>query len=199
MQLLLGRLTRLPERHRLAFALACASRLAKPYDAVREQGSLGGPDLTQVLLPALWDFASGGPAADWISWAESIGQSLPTSEDEAAAKHFVFNDTLAAAAYALDTATSFEPQNAAWAANLAYDVANAFAQEKLDFETYTPTIEAALLNDPTVQEELGRQARDLADLEADPSGHAVDVTRRRALVESALPVVQLLASTPRTE
>jgi hypothetical protein len=145
-------------------------------------------------LPELWGFALSGVSGDWAAWAKLIMQHIPADEDAAATGHYVFSDTLVAASYALDTAVRFAPQDAAWTASLAHDTTDAFAQEGLGFGVYTSAIEQLLRSNAVVQEELVRQERDLAELEATPCDNAIDAVRLRVLGESTLPIAQLQSS-----
>jgi len=119
----------------------------------------------ETALSDLWSFALGGPGRDWVALSEQLIAEIPHEDKMDTAAHAVIDNALAAAAYAVSTAISFEARQAAFCARRAYEAMDGHAHEALDFTIYTPEIEQALLKHPIVQQELGRQARDLGELE----------------------------------
>jgi hypothetical protein len=146
-QSLKQKLEALPHVSRVAFALACADRLAEflgnyiePAIAARNvarQFVLGSP----VASPELAELAAtleGSPLLDC--------------------------DDVAASAYLLDCLRTNDPQAAVWTAQRAYDARDLAAQEAMSISTYTPEIEATLLASPAVQAELASQITDINEL-----------------------------------
>lgn len=68
-------------------------------------------------------------------------------------------------------------ENVLWAAEVAYNWQDQIAIDALNFETFTPEIEQALLESPGVQSELRSQSEDLQDLVSRPNTWQ-DVVRR---------------------
>jgi hypothetical protein len=161
-----GRLGALPGLARVEFAAACAARMIRPWkDALQKLGLADSARLPEAV-ESLRRYVRGGPASDWSSLAGELVSEIPDEDEMTTTSHAVIDDALAATAYALRTAATFDPQEATWAARRLYDATDSFAQRSLSFREYTPEIERALLQNPHVQRELQRQARDLEELEA---------------------------------
>ena len=141
------RLESLPHASRVAFALACAERLASDREPIQ---------VAQFARATALKFMFGGviPPAE-----------LELLSDQLDASPHIDRDDVAASAYALDCVRGNDPQAAVWAAQRAYDACDLAAQSAMDFTTYTQDIELALLAHPTVQAELASQEADLVDLQ----------------------------------
>lgn len=163
---LVKRLGKLPGPSRVAFAYACASRLAQPYrEAVALEGGVG-EELVERTLADLAAFLNYGAPSDWAARAATLIGHIPDEDQMGRAACQVLDDALAATAYAARTAIAFDPAEAASSAQRLYDAVDAHAQRSLEFSIYSPAIEQRLLEHSAVQSELERQRRDLAALES---------------------------------
>lgn len=183
------RLGRLPGFARVAFAAACASRMVEPYRQALIEAGVDGPDLLASALSELWQFMFGDlSVTDWMPVADRLVEQIPDEDRMTIPACRVLDDALASTAYAARAAARFDPQEAAWSGRRVYEAAEAFVQRSLDFTSYSPEVERALLNHPIVQRELARQVRDLTELEsADFNRHreVFAALRSRAQVERA--------------
>jgi hypothetical protein len=82
-------------------------------------------------------------------------------------------------AYVLRHLISGDIENVLWAAEVAYNWQDQIAIDGLQFETFTPEIENALLASRGVQEELRSQNEDLQDLASRPNDWQAVVRRAR--------------------
>jgi hypothetical protein len=128
-------------------------------------------------------------------WSSLVGESLSKRELELASDDALAlvpaeeggeplaEDAMAALAYAIRTAASGEPEDAAWAAERVYNALDTFLQI-LGYDPGTLGGEEALRQHPLVQAELRRQAADLealGELERRVlPGWALDELRERA-------------------
>ena len=179
------RLEGLPHLARVAFATACAARMRIPYRQALGQFSVDRPDVLDDALSHLWAYSLSGAQVDWTAWSESLIEQIPPEDDMANSACQVMDDALAAAAYAARTARGGDPAEAAYSARRLYDAVDAYAQRSLAFTEFTPEIERALSDHPVVQQELGRQARDLAELEYGDTASAILTLSNRARIEAA--------------
>jgi uncharacterized protein YjaG (DUF416 family) len=191
---LVSRLTELPKPLRLAFAVACASRMARPYRAGQDHLILGAPAIVDDTLNRIWDFAVGGPAADWARTERDLTALIPDGDDQLGPAHFIVDDALAATAYAVRTAVAGDAQEAAFCSRRAYEAVDQFAQRTITATSLDADVERTLLADPVVQAELSRQARDLATLEQVTEGAesaAITALRSSAASEDLIPLDDL--------
>ncbi len=141
-----ARLEHLPPRCRVAFALACAIRTARSAAPLDMQA--------KAALRLAEDFAHGREID-----LDAAAQLLAALEAAA-----VDVDAQSSAIYALSSLCKLDVDSPAWAAECAYNASDAEAQAGLSFSTYTSEVEAQLLADPRVQQELHLQALDLEHL-----------------------------------
>ena len=160
------RLGALPDLARVEFAAACASRMSRPWRDARQTLGLAESDRLSEAVGSLRRYVRGGPTSDWSGLASELVSEIPDEDEMTTASHAVLDDALAATAYALRTAATFDPKEAAWAAKRLYEAVDSCAQRSLSVRGFTPDVERALLQDPRVQRELQGQGRDLAELEA---------------------------------
>jgi hypothetical protein len=137
----------LPHSARVAFALACAERLALSNEQIQ---------LAQSARATASKFVLGGitPRPEMDLLAAQLAASPQIDQDD-----------VAACAYVLDCVRTNDPQAAVWAAQRAYDACDLAAQSSMEFTTYTNDIEIAVLAVPAVQAELASQASDIFDLQ----------------------------------
>src|ERR1019366_3930030 len=140
--------------------------MARPWRDARQTLGLAQSNRLSEAIGSLRRYVRGGPTTDWLALASELVSAIPDEDEITTASHAVLDDALAAAAYALRTAATFDPQEAAWAAKRLYEAVDACAQRSPSIRKFTSDVELALLQDPRVQRELQRQERDLAELEA---------------------------------
>lgn len=155
---LLATLAVLPSDAQAAFAFAAASRAQRI--GAKEYSEEGNVLRTKSLRLA---FAEISGATLTISSISLLLGSLENSPE-------LDSDQMAACAYLLRFILLGDVQNVVWAARRSYEAADASAQQDLDFSSYTPEAEEAILGSSVVQLELASQASDLAFLQANPNG-----------------------------
>jgi uncharacterized protein YjaG (DUF416 family) len=184
-------LASVPKEARVAFAAACAERLAPAYKRFAEISGRGAPDLLVSILGRLWADLQGVP----MTVAESNANIrhclalVPTEEDgpwideQAAAE-----DHVSALVYALTCLQGGEPQEAAWSAQHVFEALNSFVQCR-DGRGDTQALDPKrVLADPLVQAELARQKQDLDELISCKEADLSELTARlleRAQKESS--------------
>jgi hypothetical protein len=158
-------LVHLPQVRITAFAAACASRLAREVSHL-ERGTEADQALTDAGV-ALWRKIDSGHSFDSESVEARLMGVMP---DELADGEFtaaVVEDATASMVYAMRSCRSDNVQNAAWAARRVYETADRYASGFLNEFEYGESAEAQILQNPVVQLELSRQARDLTLLQSD--------------------------------
>jgi Protein of unknown function (DUF416) len=92
------------------------------------------------------------------------------------------------AIYALRTKLSGKPQEAVWAARVAYEALDNLVINTEGIDTNNPGEEARVLSHPLVQAELDRQWRDLEDLasSARGTGEVIERVRERAKADASV-------------
>lgn len=118
---------------------------------------------------------------------EACERQLP-NEEQAAASGFPYaEDAVAVVMYCLRFLVSGDRQDAVWAARRLYEVTDNLVIRSHDIDTNTDEGELLVLGHRIVQEELGRQLRDLNDVK-NASGQfttVADTLRTRAIGEAA--------------
>ena len=163
-----NRLASIPLSSQVAFALACAERLANSAASTDE--------LPRKARHLAYRYVQGEPPE--AAAVEKAIRDLEASPD-------LDRDDYAAAFYALECGRKTDTQAAVWAAQRAYDYCNLVAQGTLQFTAYDADIERQLLAHPAVQAELGYQNQDLDDLIQDASNGVLVVTRARSSSSAA--------------
>lgn len=158
---LLNQLSALPRRSQVAFALACAERLAIAAASPSE--------LTDGARQLAYLFVSGQELE------ESVVQDTLANLNAAAE---LDDDVHAASFYALECCR-LGAQSAVWAAQRAYDHSDLIAQGSLSIGRVAEDIEQQLLAHAAVQAELKCQAGDLAELIQGTSTALLVATRTR--------------------
>ena len=157
----------LPIEARVAFALACAERLAsyssRPDDSQTRELAQAARELARQSL------AGASIAPEALGTLAARLESLPDIDD----------DDVAACAYVLECLRTGAAQAAVAAAERAYGARERVVEKGLLFSVYTPEIEAALLADPRIQAELAYQRADLESLGREPRSHLLVVDRAR--------------------
>jgi hypothetical protein len=194
-QILLATLSKLPHQALVAFAASCASRLAPGYEIAQGYLKEGDPKLIAHALDRLWRFATEGKADEWEAVSEQLIGSIPDEEEGPTLAHGVIDDSLAAAAYAARAALGAKPTDALFSAKRVYEAVDRFAGLKIHASEYTRAVEAQIIESPIVQDELARQAKDVADLSEssfETLGQTIETIRQRSSHVSALPLDEVL-------
>lgn len=188
---LVGRLASLSHRGRVAFAAACAERLAPAY-RLFERGPNEHVRKLEQAVEHLWsDSTSKTPLDELEAEIEGVMEIIPQEDDFPGV--WVQEITNAqnagmAVVYALRARLTNDVQEAAWAAQVAYEALDNFVVNKEDVDMTTSGGEMRALSHDLVQAELARQQRDLADLEAAPpraQQEAIERIRQRAKADAA--------------
>lgn len=184
-QSLVEALTRLPVTSRVMFAASCAERLMPLYRRYQDASDEPNPDQLGAALEAAWGAALGAIPTDRLSAWQIVAEGLvPDEDDESWVDEYAYGQNGAAAvAYALRTALTGEPQEAAWAARQVYEAADFAAQQQLPgLDQNQPGAEDELLSTPVAQEALARLRDDMLALELGdlPIDRVLALARERA-------------------
>lgn len=162
------RLGQLPRHLQVAFALLCSLRLLPAYRRFAQRTGRGSWSALSALSDQVWLelMRQQRPAAsDLKDVLDKVMALIPTEEDGWDEETQAYaEDAAAALAYAIRTALTGEPQEAAWSARRAYESADHRAQAVVEISPGDQAAEMAILAHPVVQTELRRQDRDLAEL-----------------------------------
>jgi uncharacterized protein YjaG (DUF416 family) len=130
---LVERLTALPQRHRAAFAVACAERLMPLYHWFQEVESWGDRKVLESGIELVWSWIITGKPSDMeiaeaVRGCESVA---PNTEDFSSSLVSRALDAASAVALALEACISLLPEAAADAAEIAWDCAFGIEQSRL--------------------------------------------------------------------
>jgi uncharacterized protein YjaG (DUF416 family) len=189
---LIAKLSRLPRKLMVLPALLAATRLLPNY--VRFHAKTGRGDEAAVLdlHAALWRELAGNGAMSEAELRDAATRAeglVPSEEDDWDEETQAYaEDAAAALTYACTALADNDAQNAAYALRRAYDSTDFLAQRTDGLPEERSAREHALLTHPVVQAELGRQARDLDDVEAlaagVPTDEELDALLQRAVREA---------------
>lgn len=160
-------LGKLPVPAQSAFAQACAIRTLRTT-----RGEM--PQVVEALCLRTLDVAEMAAAGDEASLAlcVDLGAELESID--------IDDERHSACAYVLRHLVSKgDIENVIWAAEVAYNLQDQVAVDALDFKTFTPEIEKAILASQSVQLELHSQDEDLQQLLFRPSGWKSVIERAR--------------------
>lgn len=161
------RLASLRPAHRVAFATACARRLAAAATCAEPAGESPVVVKTREFLDVLQSVAEGSEStvSDLPEALAACLALLPENEDDLdTEKELLEVDAASATAYALRVAISGTVEDAVWCARLAYEAADRRVQRSSDIDFSEDGAELRVLRDPRIQAELRRQNRDIDDL-----------------------------------
>ena len=187
---LVERLDSLPPPLRAIFAAACAERLLPAYLSFRgkgddastmsralariwlepspgEQGEAAEIEIEQIMAITPQDDGFDGVWDQSVTNAQNAGMSV---------------------VYALRAKLSGMAQEAAWAAQVAYEALDNYVSNKEYVNTSKPSAESPVISHPLVQAELARQGADLHDLEtasSDAYRAVIEQLHTRAKVDAA--------------
>lgn len=184
-----GTLTHLATTRISAFAASCAGRLARDVNQFQP-----GSESDQVLAEAgltLWEGIRSGRMFDTQQLEARLMEVMPDELDDGDFTAAVVEDATASMIYAMRSRSSDNVQNAAWAARRVYETADRYASGSVNEFEYGESAEAQILQNPVVQLELTRQARDIGLLRSDRSDAEVfaalqaNMNRERVLEQKA--------------
>lgn len=185
-------LTAVPITGRVAFAAACAERLAPSYRRFVERTGRGDADAHRRNLDRVWAALVGsGMREEEISESLSFCMGLTPREDDGpwVPEQASAEDACAALAYTLRCYLEGSPREAAWAARRAYEAAHQSVVHALGMEGDAPIAEDRVLDHQVVQAELTSQELDLRELRATPEcsmQEAIARMRERAIASKGI-------------
>jgi uncharacterized protein YjaG (DUF416 family) len=164
---LVARLARLPSKLRVAFAALCAEGQLPNYIRFSERSGLGHPSVLKDALVSIWQDLQGRPLtkAQLETILERCMALIPSGEEDTEEETAYAEDAAASVAYTLRARLADDPQEAAWAAQRAYEAVDHFLMSQIDSTRVTREHEEFVLSHPLVQAEFQRQQADLKDLE----------------------------------
>jgi uncharacterized protein YjaG (DUF416 family) len=198
--ILIERLERLPEAHRVAFAASAAGRLFPAYVRYCQVAKQGDPAALRTVLQLAWDVSLGATESNAkLVDCEAIAHALtriPETPPVSANLGGSAEDATAAVAYCLRTILRHDAKQAALAASRSYDAAYQAAvnNDTIGLAIVTMDDVERWLAHPLVQVELERQERDLLALESAVPEHTTAVVasmRERSSMEVVIPLETL--------
>jgi len=179
----IARLERLSVPLRVAFAAACAERQMPAYRMFESQNGCEAPNALERALEDVW--MDPGQVRD-REWSEHRIEELMAliPQEEGFQQPWTQDTTNAqnagmSAIYALRAKLAGDPQEAAWAARIAYEALDNFVINSESINTNNSDGELRVLSHPLVQAELTRQQRDLDELHAARQAPAELIVRLR--------------------
>ena len=175
-----SRLAVLPRVAKTAFAAACAQRLVPAFDRYASAVQFADPDALTSVLNATWETVRTGDG-DLSAMQAQAEDLVPTDGGEWIPELAYGQNSAAAAAYAVRTWVTDDPQEAAWAARQVYEAADyaaLAAAPQLDLNA--PETESILRSSPQVQLALAGIEADLRQAERSDDWEAL---RARATSE----------------
>lgn len=170
---IVARLAALDRRSKTAFAASCAQRLLPLFE--RYAVSVGVPELgarLRVAVGAAWEAASGmeGDIRAYLAYQAEAEGLVPSDEEDWFLEIGYGQNAAAAAAYAIRTWLTDDPQEAAWAARQVYELADySVLQGDIELDFNAPGAEASVLASDVVQRALTALDRSLQAVESAPS------------------------------
>ena len=125
---LVARLSRLPSKLRVVFAALCAERQLPNYIRFSERSGLGDPKVLREALESIWQDVQGQPLtkAQLETMIERCMALVPTGEEDTKEETAYAEDAAASIVYAIEARLTDDPQEAAWAAQCAYESVDYF-------------------------------------------------------------------------
>ncbi len=174
---------RLPNRLRVAFAVACAQRQVPNYVRFSKVAGQGNPDVLIGALSCLWDELQGKHAAEGQlqQQLDSCMSLLPDPEhDPQGGLAYYAEDAVSSAAYAIGARLKSDTQQAIWAARRAYNALDEFIGAENPSGPFDQKEEERIRLHPLVQAELRRQQADVAQLRKIAAG---SISEREGVAE----------------
>jgi uncharacterized protein YjaG (DUF416 family) len=167
------RLSAMPEKSIVAFALCCATRQLNAFEAYADKFLPEKREVPRRIVEELWATVSVGEDTP-IIWSEQLAVVegiYPEEQDHWAPLHVYGGNALSSLIYTIRCLmTSADVQEAAWAARIAYESADQAALRFLGDARGSSEIEQQVLASDIVQSELHRQSDDLDALASGKPG-----------------------------
>ena len=162
---LVVRLARLPSKLRVAFAALCGERQSPNYIQFSERSGWGDPNVLKDALESIWQDIQGQPLTkDQLETIlERCMTSIPTEDTEGDTANA--EDAAASVAYTIRSRLADDPQEAAWAAQCAYNALWHLLMSQIESTSIEPEHVRFVRSHPLVQAELRRQQADLQELQ----------------------------------
>lgn len=164
------RLSAMPDRSIVAFALCCATRQLNAFEAYADKFLPEKRQVARHIVESLWATIIFGesPSLAWSELLTTVEEIYPEEQDHWAPFHVYGGNALSSLIYTLRSLmASGDIQEAAWAARIAYESADQAALRSLDKMRGSPEIEQLVVASDIVQRELNRQSDDLQSLAVD--------------------------------
>jgi uncharacterized protein YjaG (DUF416 family) len=164
---LVARLARLPSKLRVAFAALCAERQLPNYIQFSERSGWGNPNVLEGALESIWKDVQGQPLtkAELETILERCMESIPNDEQDTKKEPAYAQDAAASVAYTIRARLADDPQEAAWAAQCAYNAVWYFLMSQIESTSIEPEHVRFVHSHPLVQAELQTQQADLQELQ----------------------------------
>jgi hypothetical protein len=188
--ILVAELATIPAGRQLAFAAAAAIRQLESYEWYARRLCPDAIARPREIAMMLWD-ESPGERHDWAECLAEVLGLMPEESDEWTVFHSLAEDALASLAYAIRALLTADPQEAAWAARRGYEAVDQAAIRLMGIHPGPQEAEQAILKHALVQQELGRQRRDLLLIATDPRLDALTALRDQALTEPSVSIADL--------
>ena len=156
-------LSKLSHRHRVAFCASVCERLLPHYIAFSRQVGWGDPMLLRNLLDEVWRFVTGeSPRPDRLSkYALACDRAIPHTEDHTHDLTSAALDAATAICETLKCTADGDVRRCGEIGGYGRDTVDMYVQLRDGIEASDPTLEARILADPLMQQELAKQASDL--------------------------------------
>jgi uncharacterized protein YjaG (DUF416 family) len=153
----------LPRNHKIAFAASCAERLAPAYDLFASINSIEEREVLHNALDYAWHLCLTRKSKHRYYSILTILEELLAGMEDAAEDRLesYAADAVACLIYTLRCYCSGSPEYAVFAAQRAYESADALVSERDDIDFTENNSEERILADPIVKRELEKQKADL--------------------------------------
>jgi hypothetical protein len=175
----------------IAFVASCAQRLAHTYHRLAASDAHRDAAKFDSAMDYVWACVLTGSNEHTTADVLEDVMSLLVDEDSSGwtpATGYA-EDAVSSLAYSLRYMLYHDAQEAIWAARLVYEAVDGYVIERDDIELNSQDAELRILQNPVVQAELERQARDLNELKAVGNRLSADfliAMRQRSVKEQAL-------------
>lgn len=167
------RLSSLDREAKTAFAAACAERLLPLFDRYAKAAQLPEEEARlSAVVAAAWEAAAGGGDEAEARGLQAAAEAMVPSDDgdDWFLEMGYGQNAAAAAAYAIRTWLTDDPQEAAWAARQVYEVADyGVLQGSPTIDLNAPDAESQVIASAAVQEALVALEEGLSAVEGGPS------------------------------
>lgn len=162
---LVARLAKLPSELRVAFAALCAERQLPNYIQFSERSGWGNPNVLKDALESIWQDIQGQShsKAEFETLLEQCMTLIPTEDTEGDTANA--EDAAASVAYTIRSRLADDPQEAAWAAQCAYNALWHLLMSQIESTSIEPEHVRFVRSHSLVQAELRRQQADLQELQ----------------------------------